>query len=298
MSYEKIKGILFCLFIISIFLFSGCSQNSTVEGEAETNTDSETEETLSTSNDIDLPSEIKERGKFIVGVKVDYPPIGFLNERGENEGFEIDLVRRIAEAAFGDEDAVEFVPVTASNRIPYLTSNKIDFIAATMGITEERKKEVDFSMPTFTSGVMTLVPKDSSIEDISELEGEEVITIKGSTGSIYLDEEYPNIEQIKMDTTADAVRALKDNRALAFFGDAVLQYDIAKENPDLKLVGDQVAMSSMAMGFRKGDVQIQDFVNNQLKKFQSEDYFMTLIDKWLPNAEELFDDIGEMIPRP
>src|SRR5690625_2618316 len=179
MSGKTLRRVLFGLFIISLLFLLGCSQDSTVEGEATSNT--EIEETSSTNNDVDLPSEIKERGKFIVGVKVDYPPIGFLNERGENEGFEIDLVKRMAEAAFGDEDVVEFVPVTASNRIPYLTSNKIDFIAATMGITEERKKEVDFSMPTFTSGVMTLVPEDSSIEDISDLAGEKIITIKGTT---------------------------------------------------------------------------------------------------------------------
>src|SRR5690625_2046392 len=184
MNRKLLSRILFSFFLIVIFVLSACSQDSSKKediNKSESNINKEADGSPSTDNQANLPSEIKNRGKFIVGVKVDYPPMGFLNERGENEGFEIDLVKRIAEAAFGDEDAVEFVPVTASNRIPYLTSNKIDFIAATMGITEERKKEVDFSMPTFTSGVMTLVPEDSSIEDISDLAGEKIITIKGTT---------------------------------------------------------------------------------------------------------------------
>lgn len=298
----KIRSKLLFLGVIAISIFlvlSGCSGDSESSEAAKEDPESAEEDvTDNTGATEGLPKEIKDRGKFVVGVKVDYPPIGFLDENGENVGFEIDLVERIAESAFGSKDAVEFVPVTASNRIPYLTSNKIDFIAATIGITEERKQEVDFSIPTFTSGVMTLVPKDSEIQDVADLDGEKVITIKGTTGSIYLEEEYPGAKQIKMDTTSDAVRALKDNRGVAFLGDAVLQFDVAKENPDLKLVGEQVAMSSMAMAFRKGDDELLQYINERLEELREEDYYMALINKWLPSTEELFDDVGEMIPRP
>ena len=281
---------LFLLFV-SVALFavlSGCGQEDTnSEAQGESNADTE-----------GLPDEIKDRGKFIIGVKEDYPPIGYIDESDENVGFEIDLIKEIAKSAFGDEDAIEFVPVTASNRIPYLTSNKIDFIAATIGITEDRKKEVDFSEPYMTSGVTLLVHEDSNIEDVSELEDEQVITIKGSTGSIYLDEEYPDMEQIKMDTTSDAVRALQDDRGVAFFGDAILQLDIAKGNQDLKLVGDQEAASDMAMAFRKDDGELLEYINEELEELKEDDYYKELLDEWLPSASDLFDDVGEMIPRP
>lgn len=290
---NNFKFMFFFIIVFTVFLaLSGCGDSSVESSETNEN------DTDSTEVAGDLPDEIKERGHFIVGVKVDYPPIGFVDEKGENLGYEIDIVKRIAESAFGSEDAVEYVAVNGSNRIPYLTSNKIDFIAATIGITEERKQEVDFSTPTFTSGVMLLVPEDSDVENLSDLEGEKVISIKGTTGSIYLDEEYPNIEQIKMDTTSDAVRALKDNRGAAFFQDALLLFDVAKENPDLKLVGEQVATSSMAMAFRKDDDQLLNFINEELETLRQEDYYMELVNEWLPNAEELFDDVGKMIPRP
>src|SRR5699024_10495219 len=169
-----------------------------------------------------------------------------------------DLIKEIAKSAFGDEDAIEIVPVTASNRIPYLTSNKIDFIAATIGITEDRKKEVDFSEPYMTSGVTLLVHKDSNIEDVSELEDEQVITIKGSTGSIYLDEEYPDIEQIKMDTTSDAVRALQDDRGVAFFGDAIFHFVIRKGIQNLKFLGNQKVLLVLQLEFLK---KVEDLWN-------------------------------------
>jgi polar amino acid transport system substrate-binding protein len=77
--------------------------------------------------------DVKARGKLIVGVKTDYPPLGFLDKKGVNKGFDIDIAKALSKELFGNEDAVEFVSVTSENRIPLLTSGKIDLIAATGG---------------------------------------------------------------------------------------------------------------------------------------------------------------------
>jgi polar amino acid transport system substrate-binding protein len=242
------------------------------------------------------PAAVKERGKLVVGVKIDYPPLGYLDENGKNAGYEIAVVKKMAEYAFGDANAVEFVPVNATNRIPYLDSNKIDFIAATLGVTEERKKQLDFSTNFFDGGAVTVVKKDSSITSIPDLAGKTVIVIKGSTGSTYLDENVPTAKQIKIESNADAFRALKDGRADAMFHDAVLMSEFVKTSTNYTIVGDQVAFAPMALGVRKDEADMLNFVNGALEQMRKEDYFKTLIEEYLPQAGDL--DPMQMIPRP
>ncbi|MNC48619.1 ABC transporter glutamine-binding protein GlnH precursor [compost metagenome] len=202
----------------------------------------------------------------------------------------------MAEYAFGSENAVEFVPVNATNRIPYLDSKKIDFIAATLGVTEERKKQIDFSTSFFDGGVVTVVKKDSHIKSIPDLAGKKVITIKGSTGSTYLEVNVPTAEQLKIESNADAFRAFKDGRADAIFHDAVLMTEFVATNPDYTIVGDQVAFAPMALGVRKNEAGMLTFVNGALEQMRKDDYFKVLIEKYLPKAGD-FDPM-EMIPRP
>lgn len=242
------------------------------------------------------PAAIKERGKLVVGVKVDYPPLGYLDEYGKNAGYEIGVVKKMAEYAFEDANAVEFVPVNATNRIPYLDSNKIDFIAATLGVTDERKQQLDFSTNFFDGGVVTVVKKDSGITSIPDLAGKTVIVIKGSTGSTYLDENVPTAKQIKIESNADAFRALKDGRADAMFHDAVLMSEFVKTSTDYTIVGEQVAFAPMALGVRKNEAEMLTFVNGALEQMRKEDYFKTLIEEYMPQAGDL--DPMQMIPRP
>jgi polar amino acid transport system substrate-binding protein len=244
-----------------------------------------------------LPEKLKERGKLVVGVKVDYPPLGYLDEMGENAGYEIDIVKKMAEYAFGTEKKVEFVAVNATNRIPFLTSGKIDFIAATLGTTEERKKEIDFTTPFFEGGAITVVPKGSSIKGPKDLAGKKVIVIKGSTASLYLDEEVPTAKQMKFESIADAFRALKDGRADAMLHDVVLMSELIKKSKDYTTVGEQVAVDApMAIGVRKNEPEMLDFLNASLEEMRKEDYFKKAIQKYMQPTGDL--DPMDMIPRP
>lgn len=286
MKKKKISIMLVTVFMLLLGVLSAC-------GKEEAST---TEKKAIATDLPDLPKEIKDRGKFVVAVKVDYPPLGYLDEDGKNVGYEIDLVKKMAEYAFGSEDAVEYVPVNATNRIPFLQSKKVDFISATLGITEERKKEVDFTSSTFYAGAVTVVPKGSDIKQVSDLAGKKVIVIKGSTASIYLDENIPTAKQIKIENNSDAFRALKDGRADAILHDAVLMSEFIKTNKDYVMVGDQVAASHMAQGVRKGDDELLAFLNASLEKMKKEDYYQTLVEKYMPSMADATSD--GLIPRP
>jgi len=68
--------------------------------------------------------DIKERGRLIVGVKTDFPPFGFLDKKGVNKGFDIDIAKALSKEIFGNEEAIQLVAVTSENRIGFLTSGR------------------------------------------------------------------------------------------------------------------------------------------------------------------------------
>ncbi len=230
-------------------------------------------------------ADIKAAGKIVVGAKGDYPPWGIINEKGEFEGWEIDLCHKLAEYLFGDPKKVEFIAVTGGNRIPFLNTGKIDIIWATMGYTPARAKVVDYSIPYFTSGVQLLVKKDSPVKSIYELKGKTVITIKGTTGAQGLEKLVPEAKQIKFDKTSEALQALRDDRGVAFAQDDILLFKLIKDYPEYKVVGEVFNPTDWGVGFRKGEEDIREFVNESLRRMYKERYLQESLKKWWKGVE-------------
>jgi ABC-type amino acid transport substrate-binding protein len=83
---------------------------------------------------------IRARGVLRVGVKSDAPSFGSLDAFGRRVGIEIDLARLFARVLFDDDRRVEFVPVTTATRFEVLEAGRVDLVAATITVTEERRK--------------------------------------------------------------------------------------------------------------------------------------------------------------
>jgi polar amino acid transport system substrate-binding protein len=225
--------------------------------------------------------DVKARGKLIAGVKTDFPPFGFVDEKGVNLGFDVDIAKAIAKELFGKGDAVEFVAVTSGNRIAFLTTGKIDIILASMTITEERKKVIDYSIPYFMSGHLILVHKDSKIEKYQDMAAKKVATTQGSTGDIVTGELVPTADRIKFQHNSESLQALKDRRVEAFVQDDVLLLDLQKRNPELKIVGwPPFRPAPYGLGVRKGDKDWLDLVDAALTKIKKTGEYQKLWDKW------------------
>jgi len=230
--------------------------------------------------------DIKARGRLLAGVKTDFPPFGFVDEKGVNKGFDVDIAKAIAKELFGSEKAVEFVAVTSGNRIAFLTTGKIDIILASMTITEERKKVIDYSVPYFMSGHLILVHKDSSITKYQDLAGKKVATTQGSTGDIVTGELVPTAERIKFQQNSQSLQALKDRRVDAFVQDDMLLIDLQRQNPDLKIVGwPPFRPAPYGLGVRKGDKEWLDFVDATITKLKKSGEYQKLWDQWFGEAK-------------
>ncbi|MCU5068447.1 transporter substrate-binding domain-containing protein [Bacillus pacificus] len=226
--------------------------------------------------------EIKERGELVVAVFTDKPPFGYVDKDGKNVGFEIDMAKRFAKDLLGDESKVKFVPVEAASRIPYLQSDKVDFVLANMTATDERKKVVDFTNPHLKVAVQVLVKDGSPIQSVKDLEGKKVIVTKGTTADIYLTKNMKNVELIKFDKNTEALQALKDGRADAYAQDNLVLLSWANKNPGFHLLKDKLGGDDLiAIAVKKGNKEVHDWVNKELEKLGKENFLHTLYGKHL-----------------
>ena len=243
-----------------------------------------------------LPEEIKSRGKLIVGVKCDYPPFGFIDASGEHAGFEIDIVRRLSWYAFGNQDKVDLECVTGPNRVPYITSGRVDYVVSILSYTPERAKIIGFSSPYFDSGIKMLVPKSSTINDWDDLRGKTVTTTSGGTQSIWLSKCMPKVKQLLFDNTADSLAALKQGRAVAFPQDMTLLVGITSKDPSLKIVGHTIARGPIGIGLKLGNNAAAAWADAAIADMVKHDFLWKALTKWIPK-----DDLGQFeksVPRP
>ena len=126
-------------------------------------------------------AKIRARGYLIAGVDQSTYHFGFFNPlSGQIEGFDIDMVRAVAQAIFGDPDKVRFKAISDAQRIPDITNGTVDIVAHTMTITCDRLKDVDFSSVYFEAAQRVLVLKNSTATSLDSLHGQKVCATSGS----------------------------------------------------------------------------------------------------------------------
>lgn len=214
--------------------------------------------------------DARRRGKFLVGVKTDFPPFGYLDSSGAIEGFDADIARYLGKAHFNDPSGAELVPVTSGSRIPFLYSGWIDIIIASMTATEDRRRVLEFSTPYFTSGSLLLVPKDSAIQGLQDLAGKTVAVLAGSVQERDLAQIAPDARRTTFEKLPEAIAALKQKRADALAQDDLLVLAAAKANPDLRAAGNSFLPRPYVIAVRKGEVKFIDWVNAQLELMKAD----------------------------
>src|SRR3954464_1278457 len=92
-----------------------------------------------------LPADIKSRNRFIIGVKCDVPPFGYIDVKGKNQGFDVEVGRWFARYAFGRDNRVSFTCAPTASREPLITTGRVDLVISTFTYTSDRDTRIDFS---------------------------------------------------------------------------------------------------------------------------------------------------------
>ena len=130
----------------------------------------------------------QKRGKLICGVNSQVPGFGYVDASGNFSGFDVDYCRALAAAIFADPNAVEFRPVTASERFTALQSGEIDILSrnTTWSLARDTELGGNFVHTTFYDGQGMMVPTDSGITDLQGLEGGTICVQTGTTTELNL----------------------------------------------------------------------------------------------------------------
>jgi ABC-type amino acid transport substrate-binding protein len=221
--------------------------------------------------------KIKERGKLLAGVKLDTPPFGFLSDKNEPVGFDIDLVRKIGERI---GVPVELVKVTSPTRIPLLVSGNVDLVAASMTHTRERDKAIDFSITYYTGGQSLLVPQASPIGSVKDLGGKQVAVQQGTTLEKNIAAAAPAAKVVAFRDYTAAWLALAQGRVDALTGSLHVLQGFRKDNPNFKIVGELFSVEPFGIGVRQGDSDLRDEVNFAIQDLWTSGEYATLYRKW------------------
>ena len=103
---------------------------------------------------------------FTIGMLVDFPPYGTTNAQNQPDGYDADVARLLAKD-LGLK--LNLVPVTGPNRIPFLLTNKVDLLVASLAVTPERAKQVTFSKPYSAATIVLYGSKKAAIKGAPDL---------------------------------------------------------------------------------------------------------------------------------
>ncbi|WHY54428.1 transporter substrate-binding domain-containing protein [Peribacillus simplex] len=261
------------LSLLAVILLAGCGGG---------NDSDKAEEGGGKDKEKDVLAQVKEKDKIVFGVKNDTRLFGLKNPKtGEVEGFDIDIAKALAAEILGDENKVEFKEVTSKTRMALLNNGDIDAIVATMTITEDRKKEVDFTDVYFDAGQSLLVKKGSDIKGIDSLKGKKVLAVKGSTSSINIREKAPEAQVLEFENYSEAFAALKSGQGDALTTDDSILYGMADEDPSYELVGGTFTEEPYGIAVKKGNADFVDELNKALKSLKDSGKYDEIHDKWI-----------------
>ncbi|MGM0124174.1 hypothetical protein IGI37_001548 [Enterococcus sp. AZ194] len=236
----------------------------------------------------DVMARTEKTPEIVWGVKYDTRLFGMMNvETSQVEGFDIDIAKEITKEMLGDEAKATFVEVTSKTRIPLLRNGNIDAIIATMTITDERKKQVDFSDVYFDAGQSLLVKKGSEITNVKDLNSETtVLAVKGSTSAINIREHAPDAKILELENYAEAFTALQSGQGVAMTTDNAILLGMASENPNYTLVGGNFTQEPYGIAIDKGQTAFLKAVNQALEEMHKNGTYDKVYQKWFPNSTD------------
>jgi polar amino acid transport system substrate-binding protein len=248
-----------------------------------------------------LPAAVRQRGKWVIGVKCDYPPFGYVASNGKNDGYDVEVARRFAQLAFGSKAKLELVCVTTPSRIPTLQSGRVDVIISTLTWTKARTEVIAYSIPYYNAGGRLLVPNNSQIRSLRDLGSKKVATTRGALYATWVRNCFKNSSLLEVDSPALATSAVKDGRADTFMFDDAFLIGVATQDPALKLTNDKFLTIPWGVGIRRGEGQMAAWVNTAIRYMRARDEFASIlkgVGRRFGSSPALINGFLDSVPRP
>lgn len=245
----------------------------------------------------DTYSKMVGDGKLVVGVKTDYVPWGMRDAQGNIVGYEVDIVKDLAQQMSkkaGKPIEVDLVPVTTPNRMDFLQQGRVDVVIATMADTPDRRKLIGFITPAYySSGASVLAKKASSLDGWASVRGKTLCSIQG--GWYVKDPGQSNgAEVLTFKGVPEIESALLAGRCSGWLYDTsgLISKKITESQKysDYELAAPDYGDVPWAIGVRKEDTEaaLGKALKEGIIEMHKSGRFLSLLKKWnMPEAASL-----------
>jgi len=229
-----------------------------------------------------LPPEVRARKRWIIGVKCDVPPFGYINVKGENAGFDVEIAKWFARYAFGRANRVAFVCAPTPAREPLLTTGRADLVISTFTYTRDRDTRIDFSRAYYKATGRLLVKNNSTINTLSDLGGKTIATTSGSIYDRWVRKCFTNATLKVFDNLTNARLEFASGRADTVMWDDAGLVPLAAADRDSKLTNDTFLALPYGIGIKQGNVAMKRWVDSRLALMKKRDTFMQILRNNVP----------------
>ena len=226
-----------------------------------------------------------DKDTLVVGLDDTFAPMGFRDENGEITGFDIDLAKAMGEK-LGKK--IEFQSIDWNMKETELNGGNIDFIWNGYSISDERKKQVDFSVPYLKNRQIIITLADSDIATKADLEGKVVAAQTGSTAVDAIEAEpevmatFKDGKPVTYESNNDVLMDLEAGRVDAAVADEIIiRYYISKKGEEkYKILDEDFGEEEYGVGMRKGDTAMVEAFNKAYKELKEDGTVAIISTKW------------------
>lgn len=224
-------------------------------------------------------ADIKARGSLICATLTANAPGGFPDPvTRQIVGFDVDMCKALSEH-MGLK--FEHKGVSVEARVPELALGRVDVVSAAFGYTKERAEQVDFTSSTYQVPIKLIVPIDSGLNKVSDLEGKKISAIKGSTLEFFARRAVPTATVLTYQDAPAAFMALAQGKvqAMAQTQTGGIRY-VNETEGKYKFAEGALSWEPTALGVKKGEPELLNAVNDALEKMEKAGIIDAVWVKW------------------
>ena len=247
--------------------------------------------------------QIKTSGTIKVGYRQFYPPLSFLDKNGIPAGYSIDICKEIVsgiQKQTGRTINIEYIPVTAKERLPALVNKKIDLLCGATTKTLSRSEIVDFTQIIFITGASFMTRAGNDIR--GNFAGKKIGVIKDTTTAIELKKLFQETQTdttiVFLGSTLEGRKALEKEKIDAFAADQVVLIGLALNSDDpgkFSILPNLFSYEPLALAVRKNDADFRLVADRVISGLCRSEQILTIYDKWFSEFSHIRPSAFEML---
>ena len=266
-TMKKLSIAMLSMVLAGSMLLTACGGGNTQATE-DTGSDTQQSET----------AENTEGGVLRMATNATFPPYEYY-EGDEVVGIDPEIAAAIAEklGMTLEINDMDFDPAIAAAQ-----TGQADIVMEGLTVTDDRKEKINFTDSYATGVQVVIVPENSDIQSVDDLEGKLIGVQQGTTGDLYCSDDYGEENVQKFTSGPVAVEALKNGQIDCVVIDNEPAKNYVAQNEGLKILDTEYVTEEYAIGISKDNPELLEQINAALQELKDDGTIQSIIDKYIP----------------